>query len=455
MNDGKLVRRLKCAGLAFVLGFAGVWALPRTAAAVDRTYEQLKILVDILDYIQENYVEEIETKKLIYGAAAGMVKVLDPFSQFMDPELHKDLKTETEGQFGGLGIRIGMREDWLTVITPMPGTPAFKAGVLPEDRIIKIEAESTKGLSLVEAVKKLRGAPGTKVAFTVARAPEEDGKDSKKEWTTQDFTLVREVIKIESVQSRLLSDKVGYLRIIEFSAHTSEDVYKGLSKLVKDGASSLVLDLRNNPGGLLTAAVDVSSDFLGDNKLIVYTQGRRPESRQDFRGGSKAPFGNLPMVVLVNEGSASASEIVSGALQDHRRAVIVGDRTFGKASVQSVIPLGDGSGLRLTVAKYYTPNGRSIQRDEKKNTGGITPDIVVPVDRETEIKLQISQNDEVFTPPVKDAKDAKDAKPAAKEGSKDKPGAKEKEPVKDVVLERAVELLKAREVLGSLKPTDG
>jgi len=407
----------------------------RVHASVDKTYEQLKILIDILDYIKENYVEDVETKKLIYGAASGMVKTLDPFSQFMDPELHKDIKSETEGQFGGLGIRIGMREDWLTVITPLPGTPAYKVGVLPHDRIIKIEGESTKGLTLVEAVKKLRGAPGTKVSFTIARAPE--GADSKKEWTTHDFSITREIIKIESVQSRALSDKIGYVRIIEFSAHTSEDVFKALTKLKDAGSTSLILDLRNNPGGLLTAAVDVASDFLEDNKLVVYTQGRRSESRQDFRSGTKAPFGSMPMVVLVNEGSASGSEIVAGALQDQRRAVIIGDRTFGKASVQSVIPLSDGSGLRLTVAKYYTPNGRSIQRDEKANTGGITPDIVVAVDRETEIKLQ-AQSEEVFAP-------GKEIKSMVKEG----------EQVNDLVLERAMELLRAREVLGSLKVRDG
>ncbi|MBI5242635.1 MAG: S41 family peptidase [Elusimicrobia bacterium] len=419
-------------GLAFWAGFP-----QRAHAALDKTYEQLKILIDILDYIQENYVEDVETKKLIYGAASGMVKVLDPFSQFMDPDLHKDIKTETEGQFGGLGIRIGMREDWLTVITPLPGTPAYKAGVLPLDRIIKIEGETTKGVSLVEAVKKLRGAPGTKVSFTVARAPEGGEKDQKKEWTTHDFAITREIIKIESVQSRALSDKIGYIRIIEFSAHTSEDAYKALSKLKEGGANSLVLDMRNNPGGLLTAAVDIASDFLGEGKLVVYTQGRRPESRQDFRAGSKAPFGNIPMVVLVNEGSASGSEIVAGALQDHRRAVIVGERTFGKASVQSVIPLSDGSGLRLTVAKYYTPNGRSIQRDEKANTGGISPDIAVSVDRETEIKLQ-AQSEEVFAP-----------------GKEGKSMVKEAEQVKDMALERAMELLRAREVLGNLKVTDG
>lgn len=426
--------RIRGVVAAVVLSAGGVWALPKAYATVDRTYEQLKLLVDILDYIQENYVETVDTKDLVYGAASGMVKTLDPFSQFMDPDLHKDIKTETEGQFGGLGIRIGMREDWLTVITPLPGTPAFRVGVHPHDRIIKIEGESTKGLSLVEAVKKLRGKPGTKVNVTVAR---ETGPEGKKEWTTHDFAIEREIIKIQSVQSRMINGNVGYLRIIEFSAHTADDVRQSMAKLKKEGASSLVLDLRNNPGGLLTSAVDVASFFLGDSKLIVYTQGRHPESRQDFRAGPRASFGGIPMVVLVNGGSASGSEIVAGALQDHRRAVILGDKTFGKASVQSVIPLSDGSGLRLTVAKYYTPAGRSIQRDEKKDTGGIAPDILISVAPETEIKLQ-AQAEQVY-----------------EKGLKPKSVIKPEEQVKDQVLDRAVELLKAREILSSLNVTDG
>ncbi len=428
----KLVHR---AAFAFLLAFTASKLLPAAYAAADKTYEQLKILVDILDYIKENYVDEVESGKLIYGAAAGMVKTLDPFSQFMEPEVHKDIKTETEGQFGGLGIRISLDKDgWLTVITPLPGTPAFRLGVLPNDRIVKIEGESTKDLALTDAVKKLRGVPGTKVNITIAREPENDPKAA---WTTHEFTIVREVIKIESVRTKLLSDKIGYARIIEFSAHTAEDLLEALGELKKQGANSLVLDLRNNPGGLLSAAVDVSSDFLGGNKLIVYTQGRRSENRQDFRANSKAPFENIPMVVLVNKGSASGSEIVAGALQDHHRAVVIGDRTFGKASVQSVIPLSDGSGLRLTVARYYTPAGRSIQRDEKKGTGGIVPDILVSVPRETEVKL-MSQADEIYSP-----------------GQKPRPAAKAEELVKDEVLERAVEILKARDVLSTLKAREG
>ncbi|MBI4347177.1 MAG: S41 family peptidase [Elusimicrobia bacterium] len=430
MNTGKKLF------LSAAICFGALQIGPSVVAAADRTYEQLKILVDILDYIKENYVEEVETQKLIYGAASGMVKTLDPFSQFMEPEVHKDIKTETEGQFGGLGIRIAMDKDgWLSVITPLPGTPAFRLGVLPNDRIIKIEGESTKDMTLTDAVKKLRGTPGTKVSITVAREPEGEAKTAA--WTTHEFTIVREVIKIESVRARMLAEKVAYTRITEFSAHTPEDLQKALNGLKKEGMNSLVLDLRNNPGGLLSAAVEVASTFIGDGKLIVYTQGRRADSRQDFRANSKAPYSAVPMVVLTNRGSASGSEIVAGALQDHRRAVVIGDRSFGKFSVQSVIPLADSSGLRLTVAKYYTPLGRSIARDEKKDTGGISPDIQVLVPRETEIKL-MAQSDEVYLP-----------------GGKTKSVTKPEDQVKDEVLERAIEILKAREVLANLKINEG
>lgn len=420
---------------ALLIGALG--ALPYAYSAADKTYEQLKILVDILTYIRDNYVEEADVKKLIYGAAHGMVRTLDPFSQFMDPEAHKEIKTETEGQFGGLGIRIGLRDNWLTVITPMPGTPAYKAGILPGDRVIKINDETTQDVAIYDAVKKLRGAPGTKVTITVARAPNSQGSSAP--WTTQDFTLVREIIKIESIQGRLLDEKagIGYLRIIEFNAHTSEDVAQAMKDMSKKGMQALVLDLRNNPGGLLSGAVEVAQDFLGDNKLIVYTQGRRSENHQEFRSSSKAVYQDLPMVVLVNKGSASGSEIVAGALQDHKRAIVIGSRTFGKASVQSVIPLQDGSGLRLTVAKYYTPSGKAIQRDDKGTTGGIEPDISIQVPWETEAKLQ-NQFDEIYTP-----------------GKEPAPATKKEDRVKDEILERAVELLKARDVLVNLKPKQG
>jgi carboxyl-terminal processing protease len=284
-------------------------------------------------------------------------------------------------------------------------------------------------MTLGDALKQLRGAPGTKVRLTLMRGPEDDAEGP---WASHEFTLTREIVKIESVQSWMLNPAVGYLRIDEFSARTAEDTLSGMNDLKKQGMQSLVLDLRNNPGGLLSAAVDVASDFIGDNKLIVYTQGRKADSRQDFRAGPTAPFGAIPMILLINGGSASGSEIVAGALQDHKRAVIMGLRSYGKASVQSVIPLSDGAGLRLTVAHYYTPLGRSIHRNEKLKTGGITPDIVVPVPRDTEAKLY-TQWDMIYAM-----------------GKKPKSVVKKEELVKDETLERAIELLKARDVLSSL-----
>lgn len=409
-------------------------ALPYVNYAVDQTYQQLKILVDVLDLIRENYVEEVDSRKLIHGAAQGMVRELDDFSQFMDSDTHKRVKSDTEGEFGGLGIRLGMRDGWLSVVTPLPGTPAYRLGILPGDKIIKIEEESTKDMTPDEAVKKLRGTPGTKVKITIAR--DSESKEPGAAWTTHDFTVTREIIKTEVVQHRMLEGKIGYVRLIEFTGHATEDISSALNDLKKEGMEALVLDLRNNPGGLLSAAVDVSKFFIGSNKLIVYTKGRKPENYQEFRSGAKAPFENLPIAVLVNGGSASASEIVSGALQDNKRAVVVGGRTFGKASVQSVIPLSDGSGLRLTVAKYYTPSGRSIQRGEKENTGGIQPDIELKITRETEIKLMM-QSEEIYSP-------GKDPQSAVKKENL----------VRDEVMERAVEILKAREVLGNLRAKD-
>ncbi|HMU96018.1 MAG TPA: S41 family peptidase [Elusimicrobiota bacterium] len=401
-----------------VAAVAGVFGLPPVRSAVDTTYEQIKLLVDVLQYIREQYVESVDQKAIVYGAASGMTRALDPFSQFMEPEAHKEMKTETQGQFGGLGIRIAVRDGWLTVITPMPDTPAYRLGILPGDKIVKIEDEVTQGLSVEDAVTRLRGKPGTKVSLTIAREGDKEPRV---------FSITREVIKIQSVKSALLDGGIGYLRLSEFIETSNADLLKAGRELKSKGMNSLILDLRNNPGGLLTSAVDVTKLFLGDNKLIVYTQGRA-QPRADYLADAQAPYGNLPLAILVNGGSASASEIVTGALQDQRRAIIVGSETFGKGSVQSVIPLEDGSALRLTVAKYYTPSGRSIHRDEKTKKGGITPDIVIAVPRETEAKLQ-SQSEEVY---------AKDKAPQST--------VKSEERVKDEVLDRAVEILKAEAV---------
>jgi carboxyl-terminal processing protease len=319
-------------------------------------------------------------------------------------------------------------------MTPMPGSPAYRLGLLPNDRIAEIEGTSTKDLDMEDALKRMRGSPGTKVKIKIYRGVEEAGATV---WKPKDFEITRELVKIESVVSKKLDNGVGYVRIMEFSAKTADDLSDALRRMTKDGMNSLVLDLRNNPGGLLSSAVEVSSLFLGEGKLIVYTQGRRPESRQDFTAGQKAPYASLPLMILINGGSASASEIVSGAMQDHKRAVVIGQRSYGKASVQSLIPLPDGSGLRLTVARYYTPLGRSIHRDEKRKTGGILPDIVVAMAPDAEAKLY-EQWEMIY---------AKDKKPQSV--------VKPEQMVKDEQLERAVELLKARDVLGALKTDTG
>ena len=402
---------------------------PYVNFALDQTYAQLKVIVDVMELIKDNYVEKIDPVKLVYGAARGMVDELDDFSQFMEPDVYERVKSDTEGEFGGIGIRVDTREGWLTVVTPLPNTPAWRAGMMPGDKIIKIEGVSTKDLIIDEAIKKLRGKPGTLVNITTAREPE----DKTADWITKDIPLVRELIKSENVKWRMIDGKTGYIKIVEFTGHVTENFDKAMADLKGKGMEALVLDLRYNPGGLLSAAVDISKLFMNGNKMIVYTKGRKPENYQEFRANGSAPHEMLPLVILMNRYSASASEIVAGAMQDNKRAVVVGERSFGKASVQSMIPLSDKSALRLTIAKYYTPSGKSIQHDAKNETGGILPDIAIKVPLETEKKLLL-QSEEVYFP-----------------GKEDKNG-KKKDLVKDEMVDRAVELLKAREVLGNLKP---
>jgi carboxyl-terminal processing protease len=396
-----------------------LFCVPIVRSAADQTYEDMKMLVEVLNLIKDNYVRDVDTKKLVYGAASGMVHTLDPFSQFLEPDAHKEMKTETEGEFGGLGIRIAIRDNILTVITPLPGTPAYRQGILPNDRVVKIDGESTQDITIEQAVKKLRGTPGSKVTVTIAREGEKELKD---------FTLIREMIKIESIYSKMLPDDIGYIRLTEFQQRSTDDFDKALKALKAKGMKRLIVDLRNNPGGLLNVAVDTCRLFVGENRLIVYTEGRR-QPRQEFHADSKAPYDQLPMVVMVNHGSASGSEIFAGCMQDYHRAVIMGSETFGKGSVQSVIPLADGSGLRLTTAKYYTPSGRTFHRDEKTGKGGIAPDIAIDIPRDVEVKLQ-AQEEEIYGKPAEKPEGGKPAE------------AK----VRDEVLERAQEVLKAQEI---------
>jgi len=343
----------------------GRWSIGLVNAEVEG-YENIKVFTEALSIIKRNYVEDMKTKDLVYGAIRGMLNSLDPHSAFMTPEAYKEMQVDTKGEFGGLGIQIGIKDSFLTVIAPIEDTPAYKAGIMAGDRIIKINDEGTKDMSLLDAVNKMRGTKGTSVKITVVR---EGWKEPK------DFSIMRDIIKVKSVKYKILEDGIGYVKITQFQEQTANDLSNALAKLNDDNkVGSLILDLRNNPGGLLNSAVDVSSQFLPAGKLVVYIKDRTGEKTEYKSGGNKPFYEKATMVVLVNQGSASASEIVAGALKDWHRAVILGVQTFGKGSVQSVVPLSDGSGLRLTTARYYTPNGISIQ------STGIAPDIVAKIE---------------------------------------------------------------------------
>jgi carboxyl-terminal processing protease len=345
--------------VALVVGVLLGKGWERTGHATE-TYEELKTFSEVLTQVQKSYVDETKVKDLVQGAIRGMLSTLDPHSAYMTPEMFKEMQVETKGEFGGVGIQIGVKENRLAVIAPIEGTPAYRAGIKPGDFIIKVNDEPTKDLTLMDAVQKMRGPKGSKINLTIQREGTPDPLQ---------FMLIRDTIKIESVKSKVL-DNIGYVRLTQFQESTGRDLGKVLKQFKDQKLQSTILDLRNNPGGLLTASVEVSEQFLPGGKLVVYTKGR--ESKKDeWIAKGKDQMDDSPMIILINEGSASASEIVAGALQDYGRAVIVGTTSFGKGSVQTILPLGDGSGLRLTTAKYYTPKGRSIQ------TTGITPDIVV------------------------------------------------------------------------------
>ena len=333
----------------------------------EELYRELELFEHALSIVRSDYVEEPTAKNLIYGALKGMLATLDPYSQFLDPDSYNELKVDTEGEFGGLGIEITIKDDLLTVISPIDDTPAAKAGLLPGDRIVKIDGELTRGITLIEAVKKLRGKPKTTVTLTVFR----DGENELKE-----LPLERAVITIQSIrEAAILEDKIGYVRVSDFREKTTEDLESSLKKLKSQGMEGMILDLRNNPGGLLDVAVSVSELFLQRNQLIVSTKGRLRNQNQEMRSRVTGLVSDVPMVVLINEGSASASEIVAGAIQDYHRGIVMGTKSHGKASVQTIFPLKDGSALRLTTSKYFTPSGRSIHGQ------GIPPDVEVPFER--------------------------------------------------------------------------
>jgi carboxyl-terminal processing protease len=371
--------------LLSLLGFLGGWLAGETrshaeeTAISEDTYENLRTLIQAMSLIRANYVDEAKIKQqdLVYGAIKGMVGTLDPYSQFMDPQSYKDMKQDTQGSFGGLGIEIAIRDNVLTVISPIDGTPAQRAGVQPGDMIMKINGETTDGLSIMDAVHKMRGPAGTKCVLTLRRAGDE-------EWF--DLTIIRDIIQIHSVRYELLSGQIGYIRITEFMEHTGEDFERALKDLQSRGMKGLVLDLRNNPGGLLNMAAEISEYFVPQGRLLVYTEGRNQNQNMRFFSTAKRPYNNGPLAVLVNQGSASASEIVAGALQDWNLGLIVGEKTFGKGSVQTIMPLNDGSALRITTARYLTPKGRLIHGN------GITPDVGVEPFKPNDYTLQLSQD---------------------------------------------------------------
>jgi len=402
--------------LLFTLSLGGGVASKSNESAA--TYENLKLFTEVLDIIQKQYVDEVPAKDLVYSAVKGALRGLDPHSSFLDPEMYKEMQVETSGSFGGLGIEITLKDDVLTVVTPIEGTPAYRAGIHPGDRIVKIEGLTTKDMQLTDAVKRMRGKPGTKVTISVVR----EG------WTeAKDFPITREQIRVQSVKTQQLEPGIEYIRLRQFQEQTAGDLDTALEKYSKEGKiQGLVLDLRNNPGGLLTSSVEVAEKFLDSGRLVVYTEGRVRNQNMRFQANSKKGFTDFPMVVLVNQGSASASEIVAGALQDWGRAVLLGTQTFGKGSVQTIIPLSDGSGLRLTTAKYFTPKGRSIHGK------GITPDIIVEMPKST---AAVTPGSGEPTPPV----------PAAPETAQELLK-------KDVQLQRALDLLKGLKILDKSRP---
>jgi carboxyl-terminal processing protease len=418
--------------LVFCIAVTAVMVGRWSIQSVDATsnYEDLKKFSEVLTLIKKNYVEDVKTKDLVNGAIKGMVSSLDPHSGYMSPDSFKDFQTETKGEFGGLGIQIGVKDAHLTVIAPIEDTPAFRAGVKAGDKIVKIMGEPTRDMGVHEAVSKMRGPKGTSVTLTIFR---EGWKEPK------DFTMVRDIIKIKSVKARMLKDGIGYIKLTNFQESTALDLSKVLDGLRKEGMSSLILDLRNDPGGLLNSAVDVAGQFLPPKKLVVYIKTRNGDKTEYATDGELPYYTDIPMVVLVNQGSASASEIVAGALKDWNRAVLIGVQTFGKGSVQSLVPLSDGSGLRITTAKYYTPKGTSIQGV------GITPDIVV--------KLE-AKNGEERT--VIREKDLQRHLRGERPGEGEEPGAEEKAAYEvdekdDTQLQRAIDTLKTWKVFESMK----
>jgi carboxyl-terminal processing protease len=436
------------AGILLSLNFSAV--AQREAARFPLPVDELRAFAEVFGAIKSSYVEPVEDKKLITEAISGMLTGLDPHSAYLDQDAFRELQVGTQGEFGGLGIEVGMEDGFVKVVSPIEDTPAFRAGLKPGDFIIKIDDASVKGMNLNEAVKRMRGKPKTTIRLTIMR---------KGEAKPFEVTLTRDIIRVQSVKSKLIEPGYGWIRVSQFQEHTGENLVKHLEGLYKSGPlKGLILDLRNDPGGLLNGAVGIASAFLPPRAAVVSTDGRTEDAKRKFiaapedylRGNRSDYLKNLPagvktvpMVVLVNAGSASASEIVAGALQDHKRATLMGTATFGKGSVQTILPLGNNTAIKLTTARYYTPSGRSIQAK------GITPDIVVedPTSptvgrlREADLEKHLSNEQEKGSKAEKPQRTT--VKPAGPETGEDKPPAPlEFASDKDFQFQEALKLLK-------------
>ena len=456
--------KLKQFGLVMTGMVAGVLISLNFSASADRSVQvplpvdELRAYADVFNAIKQGYVEPVEDKKLITDSISGMLSGLDPHSAYLDAEAFKDLQVGTQGEFGGLGIEVGMEDGFVKVISPIEDTPAFRAGVQAGDLIVKLDDTPVKGMSLNDAVKRMRGKPKTDITLTIMR---------KGQSQPIVFTLTREVIKVQSVKSKLIEPGYAYLRVAQFQENTAVSVVDHLNKLAAEGPmQGLVLDLRNDPGGLLHGAVGVSAAFLPQDTLVVSTDGRTEDARREYRAapadylrGTRDDFlrrlpsvaREVPMVVLVNAGSASASEIVAGALQDHKRATVIGTQTFGKGSVQTILPLNNNTAIKLTTARYYTPSGRSIQAK------GIEPDVIVEESangssrrvREADLLRHLG-NDRDPEAEAKAAAEKAEGKPAESE--------EETEPVRfdfggedDYQLQQAIRLLKGEQIVQNEK----
>ncbi|MGA1867176.1 MAG: S41 family peptidase [bacterium] len=408
-------------------------------------YAKLKVFTEAISFIRNNYVEEVEDKDLIFGAIRGMLKDVDFHSYFLTPDMYSEMQVDTRGKFEGVGIEITINEEGrLIVVSPLEGTPAYKMGLQAQDWIIKIDGESTKDFTLMEAVKRIRGKKGTPVVLTIVR----EGLAKPK-----DFEIIRGVIKTESVTSEIYENSIGYIRIRQFQERTAQDVAKALKKIEADKLDGLILDVRNNPGGLLNIAIDLADHFLEKGKIIVSTKGRIKDADEVYKARHDPLIkGNIPIVVLTNAGSASASEILAGALRDHNRGLILGTRTFGKGSVQTIYTLSDGSAIRLTTAKYYTPNGTSIHGK------GIDPDIMVEKLSAADKERIISEENVIREKDLLEMekkghrnnnKDELEDEKQEKEDKEEKNKDSGMKTIEDLQLQRAIDVIKATKILHS------